>query len=235
MARAVPTPNRALRQASARRMSSKAPVACLRRPRQTRKSSGPARGVALKRSPRRSFAKNTFRPARAHPVAHRSPAQCEVSYALASWTNVALVRGCHDFSRKVRASVLLRMPAHRGTSFALDETTQSERTRCVSTEPNNKPLMSSELPQPQKWLECPHDSRRSKIKISRDLMQTMTTTNSSSTPSSSPKGDGRALRILAKSVYRELRSSGHSRSDIVGFTNELLELVTSDIRDDGRA
>jgi hypothetical protein len=49
----------------------------------------------------------------------------------------------------------------------------------------------------------------------------------------SPEGDGRALRILAKSVYRELRSSGHSRSDIVGFTNALLELVTTDIRDGG--
>ena len=42
--------------------------------------------------------------------------------------------------------------------------------------------------------------------------------------------DRRALRILAKSVFRELKSSGHSRSDIVGFTNELLELVTSEMK-----
>jgi hypothetical protein len=63
-------------------------------------------------------------------------------------------------------------------------------------------------------------------------MQTMTTTTS---PTPKPEGDGRALRILAKSVYRELRSSGHSRSDIVGFTNALLELVTSDIKDEGTA
>lgn len=47
---------------------------------------------------------------------------------------------------------------------------------------------------------------------------------------STPAGDARALRILAKSVYRELRASGHSRTDIVGFTNALLELVTSDLK-----
>ncbi|MEM6954962.1 MAG: hypothetical protein AAF411_02610 [Myxococcota bacterium] len=58
-----------------------------------------------------------------------------------------------------------------------------------------------------------------------------TTQETSRRPSQSPAGDGRALRILAKSVYRELRSSGHSRSDIVGFTNALLELVTTDIKD----
>ena len=43
--------------------------------------------------------------------------------------------------------------------------------------------------------------------------------------------DNRRVRILAKSVYRELRSSGHSRSDIVAFTNAVLELVTSELRD----
>ena len=40
----------------------------------------------------------------------------------------------------------------------------------------------------------------------------------------------RALKILAKSVHRELKSSGYSRSDIVSFTNELLDLVTTDLR-----
>jgi hypothetical protein len=43
--------------------------------------------------------------------------------------------------------------------------------------------------------------------------------------------DNRSVRILAKSVYRELRSSGHSRSDIVAFTNAVLELVTAELRD----
>ena len=41
----------------------------------------------------------------------------------------------------------------------------------------------------------------------------------------------RALKILAKSVHRELKSSGYTRSDIVSFTNELLDLVTSDLRE----
>jgi hypothetical protein len=44
-------------------------------------------------------------------------------------------------------------------------------------------------------------------------------------------GHQRALKILAKSVYRELKSSGYSRSDVVGFTNELLDLVTTELRD----
>jgi hypothetical protein len=43
--------------------------------------------------------------------------------------------------------------------------------------------------------------------------------------------DPRTMKILAKSVYRELRSGGHTQSDIVGFTNALLELVTTEMRD----
>jgi hypothetical protein len=43
--------------------------------------------------------------------------------------------------------------------------------------------------------------------------------------------DNRGIRIIAKSVYRELRNSGHSRSDIVAFTNAVLELVTTELRD----
>jgi hypothetical protein len=46
-----------------------------------------------------------------------------------------------------------------------------------------------------------------------------------------PAPDQRGVRILAKSVYRELRNSGHSRSDIVAFTNAVLELVTTELRD----
>ncbi|MDQ3031437.1 MAG: hypothetical protein M3Y87_03400 [Myxococcota bacterium] len=41
----------------------------------------------------------------------------------------------------------------------------------------------------------------------------------------------RALRILAKSVFRELKSSGYSRSDMVAFATEMLSLVSSDLRD----
>jgi hypothetical protein len=54
------------------------------------------------------------------------------------------------------------------------------------------------------------------------------------TNTQSPKAqaaDARGVRIIAKSVYRELRNSGHSRSDIVVFTNAVLELVTTELRD----
>lgn len=42
----------------------------------------------------------------------------------------------------------------------------------------------------------------------------------------------RALRILAKSVFRELKSSGYSRSDMVAFATEMLSLVSSDLREE---
>ena len=42
----------------------------------------------------------------------------------------------------------------------------------------------------------------------------------------------RALRILAKSVFRELKTTGYNRSDIVAFATEMLSLVSSDIREE---
>ena len=42
----------------------------------------------------------------------------------------------------------------------------------------------------------------------------------------------RALKILAKSVYRELKASGYVRTDMIAFTTELLELVTSEMKQD---
>jgi len=48
----------------------------------------------------------------------------------------------------------------------------------------------------------------------------------------SGRADERGLRILAKTVYRELKASGHSKSEIVGFTNALLEMLTADARSD---
>ena len=59
-------------------------------------------------------------------------------------------------------------------------------------------------------------------------MSQMPETRPTNTPANT-----RALKILAKSVHRELKSSGYSRSDIVSFTNELLDLVTSDLRQVG--
>jgi hypothetical protein len=55
----------------------------------------------------------------------------------------------------------------------------------------------------------------------------MQETMSNPTP---PTPEPRALRILAKSVFRELKTTGHSRSDIVAFATEMLSLVSSDIR-----
>ena len=43
--------------------------------------------------------------------------------------------------------------------------------------------------------------------------------------------DPRALKILAKTIYRELRSGGYSASDVMAFAGELLGLVTSEVRD----
>ena len=43
--------------------------------------------------------------------------------------------------------------------------------------------------------------------------------------------DERGVKILAKSVYKQLKQSGASRAEIVGFTNAMLELVTTEMRD----
>jgi hypothetical protein len=40
----------------------------------------------------------------------------------------------------------------------------------------------------------------------------------------------RALRILAKSVYRELKASGYARNDMIAFTTELLDLVSTELK-----
>ncbi|MFK7990969.1 MAG: hypothetical protein AB8I08_33420 [Sandaracinaceae bacterium] len=40
----------------------------------------------------------------------------------------------------------------------------------------------------------------------------------------------RARRIVAKSVFRELKTSGYSRSDIVAFATEMLSLVSTDLQ-----
>ena len=42
----------------------------------------------------------------------------------------------------------------------------------------------------------------------------------------------RALRILSKSLYRELRQNGYEPKQIVSLATELVGLVTSDIRDE---
>lgn len=43
--------------------------------------------------------------------------------------------------------------------------------------------------------------------------------------------DNRGERILAKSLFRELRGQGYSGAQILDLTNELLDLVTEDLHD----
>jgi hypothetical protein len=42
--------------------------------------------------------------------------------------------------------------------------------------------------------------------------------------------DSRALAILAKTIYRELRGNGFHAKDVIALAGELLALVASDVR-----
>jgi hypothetical protein len=42
----------------------------------------------------------------------------------------------------------------------------------------------------------------------------------------------KAIKILAKSIYRELRASGYETRDIVALSSEIIGLVTTDIKPD---
>lgn len=48
--------------------------------------------------------------------------------------------------------------------------------------------------------------------------------------SETSRDHGRAVKILAKSIYKELRQNGYTRSEIVAFSTELLGLVTTEIK-----
>jgi hypothetical protein len=43
--------------------------------------------------------------------------------------------------------------------------------------------------------------------------------------------DNKGTRILAKSLFKELRGNGYSANQILGLTTELIDLVTQDLRD----
>jgi hypothetical protein len=42
--------------------------------------------------------------------------------------------------------------------------------------------------------------------------------------------DPRALAILAKTIYRELRASGYAERDVMTLASELLGMVASEVR-----
>jgi hypothetical protein len=44
----------------------------------------------------------------------------------------------------------------------------------------------------------------------------------------------KALKIIAKSLFRELKENGYDSRQIVTLTSELISLVTSDLRDHNR-
>jgi hypothetical protein len=43
--------------------------------------------------------------------------------------------------------------------------------------------------------------------------------------------DPRALAILAKTIYKELRSSGYAERDVIALAGELLGMVASEVKD----
>lgn len=47
--------------------------------------------------------------------------------------------------------------------------------------------------------------------------------------------DPRALAILAKTIYRELRGSGYTARDVVALAGELVGMVASDVRGKNQA
>jgi hypothetical protein len=44
-------------------------------------------------------------------------------------------------------------------------------------------------------------------------------------------GDPRALRIIAKTIYREMRAAGLTEEDLMSVASEMLSLVAGDMKD----
>ena len=49
-----------------------------------------------------------------------------------------------------------------------------------------------------------------------------------------PVQDIKATRILAKSLFKELRGNGYSPNQILNLSTELIDLVTKDLRSSDR-
>jgi hypothetical protein len=48
-----------------------------------------------------------------------------------------------------------------------------------------------------------------------------------------PMLDAKGTKILAKSLFKELRASGYTANQILGLSTELIDLVTQDLRAQG--
>jgi hypothetical protein len=79
---------------------------------------------------------------------------------------------------------------------------------------------------------------RSLLEGTANMPQALASAAQPAAPVSTPVGKeanrARALKILSKSLYRELRQNGYEPTQIVALATELISLVTSDIRDDAR-
>ena len=49
-------------------------------------------------------------------------------------------------------------------------------------------------------------------------------------PASDTVRDSRAVGILAKTIYRELRASGYAEKDVMALAGELLGMVVTDVK-----
>jgi hypothetical protein len=54
----------------------------------------------------------------------------------------------------------------------------------------------------------------------------------SETPAPVAKPDPKALKILAKSIFKELKSQGYDSKQVVSLATELISLVTSELAHD---
>lgn len=65
------------------------------------------------------------------------------------------------------------------------------------------------------------------------LMPQTTAATDTSTPAvGALQNREKALKILSKSIYKELRQNGYEPRQIVALASEIISLVTSDIKDD---
>ena len=49
-------------------------------------------------------------------------------------------------------------------------------------------------------------------------------------PMETQRPDGKALKILAKSIFKELKSQGYDPKQVIGLATELISLVTTDLQ-----
>ena len=64
------------------------------------------------------------------------------------------------------------------------------------------------------------------------MPQALTQTKTAPTPAAPSPNREKALRILSKSIYKELRQNGYEPKQIVALATELISQVTSDIKDE---